>query len=103
MWSFAVNAVSDPDLQIRVGRGGDGHPDPKIRGGGRSQKKFFSSLWASVWSKNKEGGADSPGPSPRSASVMFILFSNKSICIVHGPNQEPIWAPAVMFPCSKGW
>ena len=34
---------------------------------------------------------------------MFILFSIKSICIVHGPNQEPIWAPALMFPCSKGW
>ena len=34
VWSFAVNAVSDPGLQIRVGRGGGGHPDSKIRGDG---------------------------------------------------------------------
>ena len=101
MWSFTVNAVADPDLQIRVGRGG-GHPDPEVRGG-RSQKNFFSSLRASVSLKIRRGVPTPPGPSPGSASVMFILFSNKSICIVHGPNQEPIWAPALMFSCSKGW
>ena len=35
--------MADPDLQIKVG-GGDGHPDPKLRGwgGGRSPKTFFS-------------------------------------------------------------
>ena len=31
------------------GGGEPGHPDPKIRGG-RSQKFFFSALWALVWS-----------------------------------------------------
>ena len=45
--------------------GGDGYPDPEIRWEGRSQKKFFSALKASVWSKNKEregggGGGDIP-------------------------------------------
>ena len=56
--------MRDPDLQIR---GGPGHPDPEIRGGGWSPKKYFLALWASVWSKNKRGGCP-PGPSPRSAT-----------------------------------
>ena len=63
---------------------------------------MFSALWASVWSKNKGGGAGPPGPSPGSATVMFILLSCKSICIVYGPNEEPIWAPALMFLALKG-
>ena len=33
-------------------------------------KIFFSALWASVWSKNKEG-AGAPGPSPRSATDVY--------------------------------
>ena len=36
-------------------------PDPQKRGGGRSPKIFFA-LWASVWSKNKGGGADPRAP-----------------------------------------
>ena len=48
-------------------KGGPGHPDPEIRvggGGGRGTvlKKFFSGLWASVWSKNGGGGGGVPGP-----------------------------------------
>ena len=33
----------DPDLDIRGGGGerGDGHPDPNIRAGGQTPKKFF--------------------------------------------------------------
>ena len=34
----------DPDLDIRGGGGGergDGQPDPKIRAGGQTPKKFF--------------------------------------------------------------
>ena len=35
------------------------------KGGGPSLSIFFSALWASVWSKNKEGGAGvPPGPLP---------------------------------------
>ena len=49
--------VQDLDLEIRRG------------GGGRLQKKMFSALRVSVWSKNKGGGADPPGPSPGSATV----------------------------------
>ena len=44
--------------------GGGGHPDPEVRG--RPGLNFFSTLRASVWSKNKGGG--SPGPSPGSAT-----------------------------------
>ena len=40
---------------------------PEIRGGGgggAGNKKIFSALWASVWSKNKGGGGPGPlGPS----------------------------------------
>ena len=47
-------AVAVPDLQIRGwGRGeggGNGHPDPEIRGAPVS-KKFFPALRASIWSK----------------------------------------------------
>ena len=51
--------VKDPDLQI--GRGGN-HPDPEIKGGGRSQKKSFSALRASVWSKTKGEAGDPQAP-----------------------------------------
>ena len=55
--------MADSHLQITGGGGGgDGHPDPEIRGGPAS-KKIFSVLRASFWSKNK-GGPAPPGPSP---------------------------------------
>ena len=44
-------------------KGGPGHPDPEIRGGGAVSKKFFSALRASVWSKNKGGQAPALDPS----------------------------------------
>ena len=50
--------MADPDLQIK---GGPGFTYPEIRGGA-GLKIFFSALWASVWSKNKEARA--PGPLP---------------------------------------
>ena len=49
--------MADPDLQTE-GRGGrGGHTDPEIKGGGggEAQKKNFSALRASFWSKS-EGG-----------------------------------------------
>ena len=49
--------MADPDLQISEGGGGGGHLDPEIRGEDRSPKNFFSSLRATVWSKNKGGPA----------------------------------------------
>ena len=54
--SVPQRAVADLDLQMREG---GGNPDPK--GGGPVSKKFFSTFWASVWSKYKGGG---PGPLP---------------------------------------
>ena len=50
--------------------GGPGHPDPEIKGGGL-KKIFFSTLRASVWSKNKGGGL---GPSPGSTTTKNRLF-----------------------------
>ena len=70
--------VADPDFQRRgAGGGGGSHLDPQIReGGGRSPKKIFSALQASVWSKNKGGGgAGPPGPSPGSATALSIYNS----------------------------
>ena len=52
----------DADLEIRGG-GGEG-------GGGGSPKKFFPSLQASIWSKNKEGGPDPTGLSLGSATAI---------------------------------
>ena len=61
------NTVADSDLRIR---GGGGHPDPEIRGGGLQKnnisapppQKKFSALRTSVWSKNKGGGPPRPLP-----------------------------------------
>ena len=45
-------------------------------GGSRpSDKRFFSALQASVWSKNKKRGLGSPRPSPRSALNNKKLFN----------------------------
>ena len=53
--------VADPDLQMGGG-GGNGHPDPEIRRAGRSPKKKFSAIRASVWSKNKGRGEPQASP-----------------------------------------
>ena len=54
-------------------KGGASYPDPEITGrGGRSSKFFFRPQL--VWSKNKEGPPPSPGPSPRSATVLYPPF-----------------------------
>ena len=47
-----VPAFANPNLQIRGGGRGGGHPDPEIRGMGRSKKNFFSALRATVRSKS---------------------------------------------------
>ena len=57
-------------------KGGPGHPDPEIRvgggGAGDGLKKFFSGLWASVWSKNG-GGGGYPGPSATKQCQGFTI------------------------------
>ena len=51
--------------------GGPGHPDPEIKlGGGAVSKKFFSALWASVWSKNK---SPSPPRAPHLDPTLSVL------------------------------
>ena len=57
-------AVPDPDLKIRGGKGARSSRPFDKRGGGGLQKKLFSALRASVWSKNKGGWAGPPGPLP---------------------------------------
>ena len=46
--------MPDPDLEIRK-RGRSSRPLDKGRGGGAGLQKFFSTLRALVWFKNKEG------------------------------------------------
>ena len=71
MFYHVLSSVSDPDLEIRGirgGRGGGGHPDPELSGGGAVSPIFFLALRATVWSENK--GVPGPsGPSPGSATV----------------------------------
>ena len=63
---------------------GGRHPDPVIGGGGSGlQKFFFSTLRASVWSKNK-GDPGPPVPSPGSVttgkeSYNWLFLDNKRV------------------------
>ena len=61
----SVPALADPNLQIR----GGGHPDPVIRGMGRSKNIIFWPFGPQFGPKIR-GGADPPGPSPGSDSDM---------------------------------
>ena len=83
-------SVANPDLQIR---GSNGHPDPEIRGrgegGGRSPKKSFSALWASVWSTNKEDQA--PGAPPLDLPLIFECLTTHSTT----PDKAHLTFPCV--------
>ena len=59
------HTVADPDLQIR---GGGGHPDPEISGGGL-QKDFFLPFGPQFGLKIR-GAPSPPGTSPRSATAI---------------------------------
>ena len=58
--------VADPDIQIRGGGGGAGHPDPETRGMPGLQKNFFRPFGLQF--SLKITGVRPPGPSPRSAT-----------------------------------
>ena len=58
--------MADLDLEIRGG-GGGWSSRPLDKGEGRSPKKYFSTLRASAWSRNKGGGGG--GGSPGSAAA----------------------------------
>ena len=58
VWGNVNDSVPDPDLEIR-GRGRSSRPFDKVGG----QKRFFSALQASVWSKSK-GRPGPRGPLP---------------------------------------
>ena len=62
--------MADPDLQIRGGGGGRRSPDPEIRGKGPGlQNKFFQPFGPQIGLKIR--GPGSPGPSPRSVTVIY--------------------------------
>ena len=74
-----TNTVPDPGLEIR-GWGESSRPldkdGPRLKtpaGEATSPPQKFSALWASVWSKNKEG-APAPAPSPGSATFFNTYF-----------------------------
>ena len=58
------------------GGGGGGHPDPEIKGEGRSPKNIFSALRASDWDVNKGGGGGGGGSFPGSTTATVIGHSN---------------------------
>ena len=62
-----------PYPQLSRGEGG-GHPDPEIREGGGSVKKFFWALQDSVWSKNKGGGWGCPLDPPLDKTFKKIKY-----------------------------
>ena len=57
--------MPDPDFEIRGGGRGRGSSWE----GGQSPKKISSSLWASVWSKNKGGGASCGSTTARGSLI----------------------------------
>ena len=67
--TYKFNSRSRPS--DNGGGGVSGHPDPEIREGAVSE--FFFSLWASVWSKNKGGGAF-PGSSTEILQIDLHSF-----------------------------
>ena len=53
-------------------KGGGGHPDPEIRGGGPQKKKLFRPFWPHFRLKIRRGGP--PDPSPGSATAWIKLL-----------------------------
>ena len=45
-----------PEKKMGIDKGGLGHPDPEMRGGGQSPKNLFSALQVLIWPTNKGGG-----------------------------------------------
>ena len=78
---WAPRTVADPDLEIRGGGDGGGHPVPEISGGGAGLKKFFRPLRPQLGAGE---GVGTPGPYPGSATAdqgfwrCFVDTINKS-------------------------
>ena len=69
--------VADPDLQIRGGGGGAGHPDPEIIGGGAVFKKKCRPFGPQFGPKIR------PGPSSRSTTSYLNLLWKKTTAQMH--------------------
>ena len=70
-------------------RGGGGHPDPEIRGGGRSQKNFFRPLGPQFGLKIRVGGGIHS--SPGSATGLIVNLQSLTLASTghkHGSKYE---------------
>ena len=76
--------MPNPDIEIT---GEPGHPDPEIRkigggGGGHGLQKFVSALWASVWSKIKEGSRATTLDPPLSMIVLVNVNEGTLLSLI---------------------
>ena len=71
--------MQDPDLRDK---GGGRSSGPLDKAGGRSPKKIFSALRASVWTKNKGGGGGGAPPGPYPGSGTGYIYEINKITFV---------------------
>ena len=81
---FILFSVADPDLQIRMGAGRGGHPDPKIRGS-RSQDNVFQPSGPQFSLKIKGGpsGAAAPQVPPVDPPLIFFRLFVSTFCKIN--------------------
>ena len=77
--------VADPDLQIKAGGGGGGHPDSEI---GPVSKNFFLALRASFWSETK-GEAWDPWAPPLDPPMLNAPMVHCPILLARSQSSFP--------------
>ena len=71
-------SVADPDLELRVGGGGEGGKDLDLL----ALLTFFPSVISSLAKIIRGGGGGKQGPSPRSATAIILICTTKVMLLV---------------------